>query len=56
MEFWEVLRRLGVGGCFSYAIRSLYDGAELTMVVEGTSGPIHPGTIGLIWGSPLNPR
>jgi len=52
---WEVLRRLGVGGSFSQAIRSLYDGAQLTMVIEGTSGPIHPATIGLTQGSPLSP-
>jgi hypothetical protein len=50
-----VLRRLGVGGSFSQAIRSLYDGAQLTMVNEGTSGPIHPATIGLTQGSPLSP-
>jgi hypothetical protein len=52
---WEVLRRLGVGGSFSQAIRSLYDGAQLTMVMEGTSGPIHLATIGLTQGSPLSP-
>jgi hypothetical protein len=28
---WEVLRLLGVGGSFSQAIRSLYDGAQLTI-------------------------
>jgi hypothetical protein len=44
---WGVLRRWGVGGSFSQAIRSLYDGAQLTMDIEGTSGPIHPATVGL---------
>jgi len=52
---WEVLRRLGVGGAFLQAITSLYDEAQLTMIIEGTSGPALPTVVGLPQGSPLSP-
>ena len=52
---WEALRRLGVGGNFLNSITSIYEHAYLTVLVDGTHGPLRASQAGITQGSPLSP-
>lgn len=52
---WVALQRLGIQGQFLEAIKSVYEDADLTVVVDGYHGPIRPSQAGITQGSPLSP-